>query len=222
MDDSEMGTPFGGLDDVSDGRGSNIISPPVLFPPAAVSVVADQYRATVEEDPDPVYAPSAPPMPLDHSSNWEGSSVGEGPTPASSATSFSFPAAAELPTGVDYRVPADVVQPDVAVTAPGRPGPAPLLHLDPPPNRRNSVIDAGSMDSDDGAANGGGLQRRDSLVGVCKVCLDATADQVLFPCKHLCLCAACVNRIRADAGRDPPKCPVCRAVFVSVTNVFVQ
>ena len=66
------------------------------------------------------------------------------------------------------------------------------------------------------------MQRTDSLVGVCKVCLDATADQVLFPCKHLCLCAGCVHRIRADAGRDPPKCPVCRTVFVSVTNVFVQ
>ena len=215
MDDSEMGTPFGGLgDDVSEGRGSSGISPPVSFPPATVQVPAyDRHRSAVEEDADPVYAPSAPPMPPDHS--WEGNSVGGGSTPASSATDiFSFPAAPELPSGADYRALAEFVQP--VVTAPGRLAPAPpVLHLDPPPSGRKSEIDAG-------AADGREPQRRDSLLGICKVCLDADSDQVLFPCKHLCLCAACVHRIRVDADRDPPKCPVCRAPFMSVTNVFLQ
>lgn len=42
----------------------------------------------------------------------------------------------------------------------------------------------------------------------CVICFSAQRDTLIFPCGHLSMCSACVNRLRADSSQ--PKCPVCR------------
>ena len=73
------------------------------------------------------------------------------------------------------------------------------------------------------AARGRSASVRDSMAGVCKICMDKDANQVLFPCKHLCLCEDCVEMVRVTtpAGEQPP-CPICRTPFGRATSVFIS
>ena len=51
--------------------------------------------------------------------------------------------------------------------------------------------------------------------GRCCVCLDAQADHIVLPCRHLCLCAACSTQLRGHP------CPMCRAAANAIEEVFM-
>ncbi|KAI8808078.1 hypothetical protein BJ742DRAFT_853754 [Cladochytrium replicatum] len=68
----------------------------------------------------------------------------------------------------------------------------------------------------------------------CTVCLSEMKDTMVLPCRHLCLCKTCGERLRLQGrnaqgelispnnsrGRNNlPKCPICRQVFHSIVQV---
>ena len=60
-------------------------------------------------------------------------------------------------------------------------------------------------------------QRRDSLTDTpedknCVVCFNELSDTVVMPCRHLCICQKCCNRIRLmhETSDTINKCPLCR------------
>ena len=50
----------------------------------------------------------------------------------------------------------------------------------------------------------------------CLICLDATADTVLYQCGHLCMCYTCGLQLK-NRGSN---CPVCRAPIKDIMRVF--
>jgi len=58
-----------------------------------------------------------------------------------------------------------------------------------------------------GGGGGGGSAAADSGRGddECVVCLEASKEVLLLPCRHMCVCSTCLTHI--------DKCPVCRATF---------
>ncbi|XP_064631292.1 uncharacterized protein LOC135489726 [Lineus longissimus] len=50
----------------------------------------------------------------------------------------------------------------------------------------------------------------------CLICLEATADTVIYSCGHLCLCQKCGYTLQNCGG----KCPVCRAPIKDLMKVF--
>jgi hypothetical protein len=51
----------------------------------------------------------------------------------------------------------------------------------------------------------------------CVVCLEAPKDTVLFPCKHLAMCAECTKRVMKERK---PKCPLCRSSITECLYTF--
>ena len=49
---------------------------------------------------------------------------------------------------------------------------------------------------------------------VCCICLDAPANHLVMPCRHLCLCGACGQGLR--------DCPICRAGIQSIEQVYMS
>jgi len=47
----------------------------------------------------------------------------------------------------------------------------------------------------------------------CVVCLDSSADHVVVPCMHMCLCERCSSRVSSE-------CPTCRAPITNIQKVF--
>ena len=45
---------------------------------------------------------------------------------------------------------------------------------------------------------------------MCVVCKATPADMVLLPCRHLCLCHQCIERVIDAAEDDEFRCPICR------------
>ena len=116
-----------------------------------------------------------------------------------------------LDSSADHRSP---------TASPTVPGAAPP---DDPPAYSPTEATAAAVEADPSVARGRSGSVRDSMAGVCKICMDKDANQVLFPCKHLCLCEDCVEMVRATTpvGQQPP-CPICRTPFGRVTSVFVS
>jgi hypothetical protein len=58
----------------------------------------------------------------------------------------------------------------------------------------------------------------------CVVCFDSRSDCIVLPCKHLCLCGPCGQRLTAltrnSYFRLPVVCPVCHGSGSSFTQVF--
>jgi len=54
----------------------------------------------------------------------------------------------------------------------------------------------------------------------CTVCLDRTIRCMLLPCKHLCVCAECVELLRKSM--QVFTCPLCRKVVKDAWDVFVS
>lgn len=54
-------------------------------------------------------------------------------------------------------------------------------------------------------------RKRSSLS--CVVCLEASRDILLLPCRHVCCCKACADRLE--------RCPMCRAWKTAFTKVFL-
>ena len=50
----------------------------------------------------------------------------------------------------------------------------------------------------------------------CVVCMERPSNQLMWPCKHLCLCARCVTAVTAKGT-----CPICICKFTDVVEVFL-
>lgn len=46
----------------------------------------------------------------------------------------------------------------------------------------------------------------------CKICLNAEADSIFLPCRHIATCLKCANKL--------DKCPICRRAHTTVSKVF--
>jgi hypothetical protein len=52
---------------------------------------------------------------------------------------------------------------------------------------------------------------------LCVVCFDAPKQHAMVPCMHMCVCAACAQRL---LQQRPARCPVCRAPIERTARVF--
>ncbi|EKX74319.1 conserved hypothetical protein [Theileria equi strain WA] len=50
----------------------------------------------------------------------------------------------------------------------------------------------------------------------CAICLDTWSDTILIPCRHLCLCFSCANKLQGDYG----KCPMCRTPVSRIVHIY--
>lgn len=55
-------------------------------------------------------------------------------------------------------------------------------------------------------------QKKDLSVNCC-VCMEEKSRNLILPCRHLCCCAECSNKIN--------NCPICRVVIAERIEVFV-
>lgn len=56
-------------------------------------------------------------------------------------------------------------------------------------------------------------ENREGESKTCKVCMDNSADTLLQPCDHLCVCMACAGRLF--------NCPICREKIVTFKKIFI-
>ena len=49
----------------------------------------------------------------------------------------------------------------------------------------------------------------------CLVCLEGTADHIIFPCGHVCFCAVCANASAVNA------CPKCRGGVQHIQKILL-
>lgn len=56
---------------------------------------------------------------------------------------------------------------------------------------------------------------RGSGDGTCVICIDAPSHVIMLPCRHLCTCALCAERIVGD------QCPVCRSAVAERIVAFL-
>jgi RING finger protein 26 len=55
---------------------------------------------------------------------------------------------------------------------------------------------------------------------LCVICQDNVTNILLMPCRHVCMCQQCLNKIRQ--GRvQLAQCPLCRTHIQSTLEVFV-
>eukprot|EP01062_Namystynia_karyoxenos_P052966 TRINITY_DN4268_c0_g2_i1.p1 TRINITY_DN4268_c0_g2~~TRINITY_DN4268_c0_g2_i1.p1 ORF type:complete len:467 (+),score=134.06 TRINITY_DN4268_c0_g2_i1:93-1403(+) len=52
----------------------------------------------------------------------------------------------------------------------------------------------------------------------CSICMENKKTVVLLPCRHLCLCAACVRDV---LKLDAPSCPLCRQPITDIIDVYL-
>ena len=58
--------------------------------------------------------------------------------------------------------------------------------------------------------------------GMCTVCMEDEKSVLLLPCKHLCMCKGCTNKLIAQSGRKKAMCPVCRnQIKHTIEDIFV-
>lgn len=57
-----------------------------------------------------------------------------------------------------------------------------------------------------------------SSEGKCVICLDAKADHMVSPCKHVALCQSCSAQTMTQSER---KCPLCRKTIEIITKIFL-
>jgi hypothetical protein len=53
---------------------------------------------------------------------------------------------------------------------------------------------------------------------LCSICLDRTIQCILIPCKHMCTCNKCAEKIRK---KNNSRCPICRQNFHQIWDVFL-
>lgn len=51
---------------------------------------------------------------------------------------------------------------------------------------------------------------------LCKACLDAPLEIMVYPCGHLFYCARCAEQWFMRCGADSVTCPACRAAVTAV------
>ena len=60
--------------------------------------------------------------------------------------------------------------------------------------------------------------------GVCIVCMEDEKSVLLMPCKHMCMCKGCTDKLIAQSfsgGRKKAMCPVCRNPIMDIIEAFV-
>lgn len=68
----------------------------------------------------------------------------------------------------------------------------------------------------DSRDSGGGGGTAD---GECVVCLDGRLTHLLVPCGHMCICAACSERLMSEMR---PRCPICRTPCELAQRVYLS
>ena len=63
--------------------------------------------------------------------------------------------------------------------------------------------------------------KQDSKGGMCILCMEDEKSVVLMPCKHLCMCKVCTDKLIAQSGRKKAMCPVCRNLIMDTIETFV-
>lgn len=56
---------------------------------------------------------------------------------------------------------------------------------------------------------------------MCVVCQDRSKSVLVLPCRHMCLCLECANRIARSRTREHRKCPLCRTRINTIMNVYI-
>ena len=58
--------------------------------------------------------------------------------------------------------------------------------------------------------------------GMCIVCMEDEKSVLLMPCKHLCMCKRCTDKLIAQSGHKKAMCPVCRNLIMdTIEDIFV-
>ena len=57
--------------------------------------------------------------------------------------------------------------------------------------------------------------------GVCIVCMEAEKSVGLMPCRHLCMCKGCTDKLIAQSGRQKAMCPICRNPIMDTIEMFM-
>lgn len=65
---------------------------------------------------------------------------------------------------------------------------------------------------------GQGAVGGDDEDGSCVVCLSEPRDTIMLPCRHLCLCSSCADKLRYQHGN----CPFCRMPFQALQGVSAK
>jgi hypothetical protein len=79
--------------------------------------------------------------------------------------------------------------------------------------------EAGAARPADGSDLGAGFTV-DALGSTCVICLTEPCEVAVRPCNHLCLCAACSNKLVSDSNFERRKCPICRAPLGSLLRII--
>ena len=77
-----------------------------------------------------------------------------------------------------------------------------------------------TADSHAGACSASTSSKRDSN-SMCIVCMEEEKSVLLMPCKHLCMCKGCTDKLVAQSGRHKAMCPVCRNLIIDTIEAFV-
>ena len=102
-------------------------------------------------------------------------------------------------------LPATAASPDAEPAPLPNQAPAPALPppppppLPPPPSALRSLAPSSPARAPGECASTAG--------GSCVVCMDGAKDQLFLPCKHICCCAGCADKV----VRSTRTCPMCRA-----------
>jgi hypothetical protein len=54
--------------------------------------------------------------------------------------------------------------------------------------------------------------------GMCVICLDKKADNLVIPCNHLCFCHQCSEEM---AFRQLDKCPICQCKMENIVKIYI-
>ena len=64
----------------------------------------------------------------------------------------------------------------------------------------------------------GDLRENKPPQGQCSVCRDVIAEVVINPCRHVCVCRCCAEKIM-ETDR---KCPICRGGISTIENIYLS
>ena len=63
------------------------------------------------------------------------------------------------------------------------------------------------------------VDQKGTIKGSCSVCLVETAEVIIQPCGHVCMCRDCSNTLMENGDK---KCPICRSKIKRIQNVYLS
>lgn len=98
--------------------------------------------------------------------------------------------------------------------------PQPIIIEEPKPVVIASVIIAKAPEeNEDDTPPEKPIVKYESEETICVICQDLKKNTLLLPCRHLCLCACCAERVYRSAKRKR-LCPLCRHLITDTMDVF--